>query len=461
VNKISFKLGLYFFIFTVLIETILFFYLYFGLVHTRIQEEFSELRSRGNSHRDVLVKHYNQETIAHVALMESEADTDVTITSQNGKILKYSNELTNVMKIDIEKEKGNIPIKGRIVENRWKTAPVISTVSPIIIHKQLKGYVYMFKNTNSIHEMIANLKHHFLIVGGFSLIITILTMFFLSKFITNPLIRMKRATEKLSKGDFSVSLDIKSQDELGELASSIQRLSRDLQHLKLERNEFLASISHELRTPLTYIKGYSEIISKRNNLNEQEKQKYLAIINEEAGHLTKLVKDLFELAKMDEHLFSIQKELINLRPFIKNVIGKLKPAFDDKKIVLINKCTENIFVSIDPNRFEQVITNLLDNALKYSDSHSKVVLEVQEKETNIVIKVMDEGIGIPESDLPYIFDRLYRVEKSRSRESGGSGLGLAIAREIINAHGGTLEVESILGEGTQMIITLERKVKNG
>lgn len=454
-NKISFKLGLLFFATILLVESMLFFYLYIGLIDTRIQEEFSHLKVRGSNHRDVLEKQFNQETMTHVTLMESEADTDVVITDQNRKILIYSDALTTEMNKSIEKEMGFIPTEGVVVENQWKTKTYISTVTPIMIGDQLKGYVYMFKNTSTIIEMIARLKHHFLVGGIFSFFITIITVFFLSRVIANPLIRMKRVTEKLSQGDFSGSLHIKSDDELGDLARSIQRLSSDLQHLKKERNEFLANISHELRTPLTYIKGYSDI-ALRPELGNMERQKYLAIIHEEAAQLSALLEDLFKLAKMDQHQFSIQREIVKLKPYLTNVIEKLRPAFDEKRITLEIKCLNHIQVNIDPSRFEQVIKNLLDNALKYSNPHSKVELMIQEKETIVEIMVKDEGVGIPESDLPYIFDRLYRVDKSRSRESGGTGLGLSIAKEIVEAHGGTIEVESKIGQGTKILVYIEK-----
>jgi signal transduction histidine kinase len=453
VRKISFKLGLLFFVFVLGIETVLFASLYVTLVNSRINEEFEQLLARGNNHRDVLEKNYDPSTLEHVTMMESEAETDVVITNDKGNVLYFSDHILPFAKRIIKNKAKNIPHDGMIVQKNWQKESHISTVSPIRVDGKIKGYVYMFQNTDSIQNMIYKLKHHFIVVGILSIFLTIITIAFLSRVITIPLIRMKQATEKLSKGDFSVRLNVKGGDELAELGKTIQTLARDLEYLKKERKEFLASISHELRTPLTYIKGYADI-ARRLNIGEEERNRYLSIIYEETEQMQKLVKDLFELAQMDQHSFQIHKEPTNLCFFLKKLHNKMYPAFQTKKMSLVCYCDGNITVHIDQKRFEQVMMNLLDNALKYSDQGSTVSIDVKAEKKNIVIIVSDEGTGIPEEDLPHIFERLYRVDKSRSRTSGGTGLGLAIVKEIIEAHGGSIYADSIYGKGTKMIITL-------
>jgi signal transduction histidine kinase len=453
VRKISFKLGLLFFVFVLGVETVLFTSLYVTLVNSRINEEFEQLLARGNNHRDVLEKNYDPSTLEHVTMMESEAETDVVITDDKGNILYFSDHILPFAKRIIKNKFKNIPHDGMIVQKNWQKESHISTVSPIRVDGKIKGYVYMFQNTASIQNMIYKLKHHFIIVGILSVFLTIITIAFLSRVITIPLIRMKQATEKLSKGDFSVRLQVKGEDELAQLGKSIQTLAMDLEYLKKERNEFLASISHELRTPLTYVKGYADI-ARRPNIGEEERNQYLSIIYEEAEHMQKLVKDLFELAKMDQHSFQIHKEPTNLCSFLKKLYDKMYPAFQAKKMSFVYQCEKNITVHIDQKRFEQVMMNLLDNALKYSDQGSTVSIDARAEKKKIMIIVSDQGRGIPEEDLPHIFERFYRVDKSRSRASGGTGLGLAIVKEIIEAHGGSIYADSIYGKGTKMIITL-------
>jgi signal transduction histidine kinase len=264
---------------------------------------------------------------------------------------------------------------------------------------------------------------------------------------------MSEATKRISKGDFSVSLPKLGKNEIGELGESIKVLASDLEILKNERNEFLASISHELRTPLTYIKGYADI-ARRQDTAEQDRANYLGIIFEESEKLSKLVKELFNLAKMDENNFSIEKEEIHLRPYLQTIIEKVSPALKENHMDLILECPGVLYAQIDPIRFEQVILNLLDNARKYSEPNTKIAVKVRQEDGKVHIKVQDEGKGIPEEDLPRIFERFYRVDKSRTRALGGTGLGLAIVKQLVDAHGGTVGVTSSPKIGTTFEIIL-------
>ncbi|MFD0771356.1 ATP-binding protein [Bacillus sp. CGMCC 1.60114] len=454
-KRISVKFGFYFFICTFLIESILFLLLYYSLVNTRVQEEVKSLLTRGNNHRDVLEKYFDNQTISHVALMESEAETKVVITSKNGEILAKSSNVDHSMEKHLHTKMPPVSKNGTVVEDHWKTSNYICTISPIQVGSDTKGYVYMFLGTDSIKQMIQRLTYQFIVVGAITFILTVITMFLLSKLLTNPLIKMKKATEKMSKGDLSVSLNINGNDEVGELAHSIQKLADDLHYMKKERDEFLASVAHELRTPLTYIRGYADILIK-NQIPAQDQHHYLSIIKEEADHVTQLVQDLFELAKMEKHNFVIHTKQTNLYDLLKNILTKIQPAYTDKNIRIISSCPEDVVLLLDEQRFEQVILNLLNNAYSHSDINSKVFVTVTENKEIVKIRVKDEGEGIPEQDLSHIFERFYRVDKSRTRATGGSGLGLAIVKEIIELHGGNISVESELGYGTIFTIYLKK-----
>ncbi|WP_404359630.1 HAMP domain-containing histidine kinase (plasmid) [Cytobacillus firmus] len=446
-TKLSIKLGIVFFLIIFSLEIFMFFFLHSALVDSRIEEEFISLQARGNAHRDILEKHFDTDTISHVTLMESEANTDVVITDINGKILGSSVRSSDV-EDHINSSDSDIPRDGEFVDNNWKEGKFISTVSPIDLDGKVSGKVFMFQETESVHTLIERINKHFILTGLIAVFLTLTVIIFLSKGLVKPLIKMKEATSKISKGDFTVSLPKNRNDELGDLADSISQLASDLNYLKLERNDFLASISHELRTPLTYIKGYADIVHKRN-LSIEDRYKYLKIIHEETNRLSDLIKDLFDLAKMDKNSFIIQKKAIDLTDFIANIEQKFSPAFHDKKMEFEVICPEGVYIMADPIRLEQIIFNLLDNAIKYSPSGSKTILTVNSKKQGVNIKVRDNGKGIPEEDLPYILNRFYRVDKSRTRSLGGTGLGLAIVKELVLAHGGTIFVKSKEGIGTE------------
>lgn len=433
-------------------EFFLFYLLHKKIVFSRIDEELTALMTRGNNHRDVLETYYNDETLHHIALMEVKSDSDVIITNKKGEIL-INSKIPNDDTRKILNQNNSVPRIGRVVEDDWKSHPFISTVTPFSTQSQ-DGFVYMFKDTGKIKSLINQLNRHFLIAGIATTSITALIIMILSRIVTMPLIKMKIATKKLSEGNFSIKLEYKNKDEIGELAESIQTLANELNHLKTERNEFLGSISHELRTPLSYIKGYAEVV-KREELSHKERIEYLNIINEETSQLTNLVNDLMTLARLDKNTFVINKEKISLSSILSKISSAISPAFHQKKGKLQIICKNDVLLFADPTRLEQIIMNLLDNARKYSYERTITTIKAQQNSVDLKIYVSDEGIGIPQNELPYIFERFYRVDKSRSREFGGSGVGLSIVKELIEAHGWEIDVESIPNKGTTFIITVK------
>ena len=452
-KRISIQLGFYFLIVTLLIESVLFVLLYYSLVNNRVNEEMTALLKRGNSHRDVLEKYFDRQTISHVALMESEAETTVIITNANKEILAKSNEINTTIKKHIEGMQTRTDHDGAIIENHWKTSNYICTVSPIVVAGKTEGYVYMFLGTESIEEMVNGLTRQFIIAGVITFLLTAITIFLLSRLLTKPLLHMKQATEKMSKGDLSVSLTTTRNDEIGELAQSIQTLANDLHYMKTERSEFLASVAHELRTPLTYVRGYADIALKENTPPEQ-RLRYLSIIKDESDYITNLVQDLFSLAQMEKHNFFIQVQEVHLHTFLTRITEKINVMYGEKQIKVVFTCPPSLLVKLDEQRFEQVMANILNNAYRHSKEHSHINISVTEEHKRISIKIEDEGEGIPPEDLPHIFDRFYRVDKARSRATGGTGLGLSIVKEIVELHGGNITVTSEIDHGSCFTISL-------
>lgn len=459
-NKLALKIGLLVFLVILIIEIILFYILYTNLVADRVEEVMGDLLARGNTHRDVLEENYTTTTLEHVAIMESESDFIVVITDENGKIIINSDPVEPEMITVIEHtDYGEIPQEGVILKSNWSEEKYVSTDSPLTFNETHSGHVFMFAESDSIERIIDHLSHKFWLVGLLTLLLTVITVFILSRVITQPVLRMKKATEQLSRGNHNVELYTHRKDELGDLATSITLLSQDLERLKNERNEFLGSISHELRTPLTYMKGYTDIIS-RKEISTTDRNRYIKIIQEETEHLADLIKNLFELAKIDHNEFAITKERVVFSALIETVLARIRPALNEKKIELFFHCPDNLVVMADPERIQQVILNILDNAIKYTPEKGHITMEVIQNKNEILTTISDTGEGIPEEDIPFIFDRLYRSEKSRSRVSGGSGLGLTIAKEIVELHGGEIGVESTLGKGTVFVISLKKENVN-
>lgn len=455
-RNISVKLG-------VLLSALFFsFVSIMGLVVYNFMENFylkqvtNELLHRGHSHAIVLSNSFDEQTVHHVALMEEAAVTMVAILDNEGHLLKHSDQLTSFHENYLKPFKNDEPNSWdeELIETNWRTKPDIVARSPIIKDNQLLGTVIMFLPTDSIRDAIHFLKEAITGIILASVLIGILLLFLFSNMITKPLVRMKEATQKIAKGRYATELSIKGKDEMADLAQSINQLAKGLQHFEQTRNDFLADISHELRTPLTYLKGYSEILSKDTIHDEEEKKQYLKIIHDEAIRVFNLVQDLFELTKLEGSNVTLKKIDMDMVELVEGVLTRLEPAFDISNIELELSTIPKLLMKADPQRMEQVFFNLLDNARRYTPSGGKVVVTIGMDKYQAILTVSDNGIGIPEEELSFIWNRLYRVEKSRSRETGGSGLGLSIVKKIIELHEGHISVESYEGEGTIFIIQL-------
>ncbi|PFZ07968.1 two-component sensor histidine kinase [Bacillus pseudomycoides] len=454
-NKLSLKIGTYILILALCIETIAFVSFYKSLTKMRIDEETTALLDKGNRYRNFIERRYGPRAFEHATAMESHSNsnTKIVITDTNGQILSSSDPVTKDMEKQLACKVKSISRNGTMIEKNWKSSKFISTASPIIVHKQLVGYVHMFLDTAFLEKMILRLTHQFIIIGILTLLLTTISVFIFSRVITDPLIKMKRATEKMLKLNKPIKLGIKRNDELGSLAKTIEELSSELAYMKKERNEFLASVAHELLTPLTYMKGYAKV-AKRDSLSKEEREEYLQIIEDETDSVTELIQDLFDLAQLEQHQFIIKKQKIPLQPFLERMIEKTKPALAKKQIKIKFHCTDNPNVCMDERRMEQVMLNLLHNAYQHSYEQSVITVQASQNENTFSISVQDEGEGIPREDIPHIFDRFYRVDKSRTRATGGKGIGLAVAKEIVELHSGSIQVKSELGMGAEFIIKL-------
>lgn len=233
--------------------------------------------------------------------------------------------------------------------------------------------------------------------------------------------------------------------------------------LDKSRKEFVANVSHELRTPLTTVKSYTETLQDLISDGTVEKDtfsSFLSVINSETDRMTRLVKDLLLLSSLDHSMTEMIMTDIDVDYLLSNVVNRLKITADENNQLLTYKAISELpVIEGNSDRLEQVITNIVSNAIKYTPDKGSIAVSAMHMYDSVTIKVKDNGIGIPASDLEHIFERFYRVDKARSREMGGTGLGLAIAKEIVEAHKGTISIISHINEGTEVIIRLPAKEK--
>lgn len=233
-----------------------------------------------------------------------------------------------------------------------------------------------------------------------------------------------------------------------------------LVRLEEVRKDFVANVSHELRTPITSIKGFTETLLDGAMHEPVIMKEFLEIIQKESDRLHLLIDDLLELSAMEREGFTLKHAAVNVKEVIDDAVRIVSGNLERKKMDAVVVISEDVVIEADADRLIQVMVNLLSNAINYSKEETKITITVTKTLSDIIIEVKDEGIGIEPSELPRLFERFYRVDRARSRDSGGTGLGLAIVKHLVEIHGGTVDVESTIGVGTTFRLRLPFKHKN-
>ena len=277
----------------------------------------------------------------------------------------------------------------------------------------------------------------------------------LSRRISKPVEEMNRVALELSRGRFDQRVGGGGGDELGQLANTlnyaVERVSETIAQqrrtVKMQQ-DFISDISHEFRAPLTSLRGFLELM-RGGKIKAADQSKYLEIMHADTLHLNRLVQDLLELANLESHNISLDKDYHEPEALLRAAIRHLQLTAGEKNISIDNQAEGGLpRIHVDANRFHQVITNLLENAIRHSHPGSLITIQSRPEDNGVLFSVSDCGEGIPESELPLIWDRFYKVDKARTRSENGSGLGLAIVRQIVEMHGGRVAVKSAPGKGS-------------
>ncbi|MFS0645721.1 two-component system histidine kinase PnpS [Siminovitchia sp. 179-K 8D1 HS] len=235
----------------------------------------------------------------------------------------------------------------------------------------------------------------------------------------------------------------------------------DIRRLEKMRSEFVANVSHELKTPITSVKGFAETLLDGAMEDEELLYKFLNIIHKESERLHRLINDILHLSKIEQHIVTLKIEKVNVTEVVYNVAETIRKQVKKKGLELEMPDHKNVWVEGEKDRIQQIILNLVSNSVVYTPEGGKIAVSVTDREDEVDIRVQDNGIGISKEDLPRIFERFYRVDKARSRDSGGTGLGLAIVKHLVESHHGSIKVESEEGKGTIFTVTLPKKQSSG
>jgi signal transduction histidine kinase len=286
-----------------------------------------------------------------------------------------------------------------------------------------------------------------LLAVGVAMILT----FFVSHRILSRVESLSRVSRMAAHRDFSGRAEVTSRDEVGELARTFNSMLDELSRTEELRRNLVADVAHELRTPVTNIRGYVEGIADGVILPDDAT---LDSIHSETLLLARLIEDLQDLALAESGQMQLRFRRCDLDGLVRSALGSMQQSAQAKQVELTVLESEEILIDADPQRISQVLRNLLVNALTHTPAGGQIQVKANQRNGNALVSVKDTGPGIPAEDLGYIFDRFYRVDKSRSRSTGGVGLGLTITRRLIEAHHGTIEVFSPQGQGAEFVFTL-------
>lgn len=401
-----------------------------------------------------------------LAFLDQSFDARLWLFDSSGKIVATSAESDVYVGKDVAPPVVSKVMAGQdIVEDlkfQGLPEPMLSVVVPWGKGEQIEGGLILHAPVDGLNQTIARVRETILWASLIAMTISATAGSYLSWTISRPLKEMELVATDLGHGRYEKRVQIDSPDEIGDLAAAINSMAAELSAIEMERQnlarareDLFANISHELRSPLTAILGFLEALQDGFAENQEQQQLYLAVTYREALHLRRLVEDLLDLTRLTARRVAIHRVAVNAAEAVREVADQLLPVARARGNQLVVEPPPAGLPPIlaDPVRLKQILTNLAENAIKFTDA-GRITLGVARDGEDVLIRVADTGIGIDESDLPLIWERFYKADRLRTRSRGGTGLGLAIVKELVALHGGRIEVESRVGQGTVFTVRL-------
>lgn len=334
---------------------------------------------------------------------------------------------------------------------------IIYAAVPIIERDNIVGASFMSIDANYIFEDIDRFMEKLFIIFSAAILISIFISILFADIISKPIEKLTDSVKTITLGKYDTKVEILGSDEIGELGKAFNLMTTKLYQVEERRKKFVSNVSHELRTPMTSMKIVSDTLLSSPSWDESVYREFMYDINIEIDRLNKIIDSLLYLVRVEKDELELDLSMTYVNYLLEWVIKTLKPIASSKHISLTLNAMSKVQIQLDQEKIQQCLLNIIGNAVKYTPDGGEVSVDLEENRDSIIINVKDTGIGIPEKDLPFIFDRFYRVDEARARKTGGTGLGLAISQQIIQLHQGEISVKSQLGEGTHVAITLPKK----
>lgn len=319
------------------------------------------------------------------------------------------------------------------------------------------GALLLVTPVTELRQSLLDVEKQFLTVFVLMAFAAIAAALLIAGVLTRPVAALTKTIRRMGRGDLSARVNVRASGEMRELADSYNAMAEKIEHLDISRGQFVSNASHELKTPLATMKILLENLMYQPDMPQEVRLDFMQDIDHELDRLSGIVTDLLTLSRMDSHAAQLQLSAVNLSQLAEETLHTLRPAAEKRGQALDGDIAPEVCLTADGGKLAQVLYNLIDNALKYTPEGGHVHLTLRRDAKEATLVVTDDGIGIPEEDQAHIFDRFYRVDKARSRATGGTGLGLSIVRQMVQLHGGRVQVRSKPGEGSAFTVTLPLK----
>ncbi len=390
--------------------------------------------------------------------------TQIWILNPSGRmVVRSDNPLTQDDEVYVENFNPAVSAGKRYIEGDFFgffQTPHLTVMAPITSNYKTSGYVVIHMETAAVTRQASQLLNISWLELLFLLLLSLIILIFFTEIVYIPLRRITRATEQYASGNMHYQFTVDSEDEMGYLAASLNYMASEIARQEDDQKKFIANVSHDFRSPLTSIRGFL-VAMLDGTIPADLYEKYLRIVLNETDRLKKLTDGLLTLNNLNTKGMLLSVSDFDINGTIRSVSASFEQICREKNVrIRLILYGDELYAEADRDKIQQVLYNLVDNAIKFSRSGGDVQIETTERHRKIFVSVKDNGIGIPKDDLKLIFDRFYKTDLSRGKDKKGTGLGLSIAREIIRAHGENINVISTEGVGSEFIFTLQRSSLN-
>lgn len=386
--------------------------------------------------------------------------TRVIIANSKAIVIYDTNSYSDIRGKILMKEEITSALKGVdtvTITDDESVGTVLEGAVTILSESKVLGAVYVSETARDTEGFIEDIRWILVVISVVVCLLVSVLSWVMADIIIGPIEKLTKFVSSIDLTSIDKRVDVTGDDEISELGSAFNSYADRLEEMEEKRRLFVSNASHELKTPLSSIKLLSESILSMQTEQDSYISEFMTDINGEVDRLAKIVDRLLTLTKLDARTDKLEPKLTDINTLLQRITRSLKPQADRKNIAMAIVDEDEVYAEIDLSKMWQVIYNITDNAIKYTPQGGVVKLKLKNEGDFCRIEISDNGIGIPEEDVDRIFDRFYRVDKARSRESGGTGLGLSIVKDMVELHEGKILLDSKVGEGSTFIIIIPKK----